>query len=148
MVAEANTAITNNCNGNLVTNVLEYEGSSFNFSTPSEAYCYAKSDKPVFVVILGVGSTLNDGNIGDPVMSIVPPIDHYTTSNILFYIPNYSDFNSHYINIISTEPNPEIMMNEQALSLNWTTINGNDRVPAGYAAQMYISAGVSFIMDS
>ena len=85
VVAEANTAITNNCNGNLVTNVLEYayEGSSFNFSTPSEAYCYAKSDKPVFIVILSVGSTLNDGNIGDPVMSIVPPIDHYTTSNIL-----------------------------------------------------------------
>ena len=138
VAAESNTTITLNCNGGTSFNVLVGEGGSLSFSTSSGTYCYAESDKPVFTVIFGTGGSLN-GGIGDPVMSLVPPIESYTHSDILFYIPSYSGFFSHWINIMSTEPDAEVLMNEEELSLSWTTINDTNGVPAGYAAQMYMS---------
>ena len=148
VAAEADTSITRNCNGGVSFNVLVGEGGSLSFSTPSGTYCYAESDKPVFTVIFGTGGSLNRG-IGDPVMSLIPSIDMYAHSDILFYVPSYSGFYSHWINIMSTEPNPEILMNGQVLSLSWTTINDNNRVPAGYAAQMSLSeVGVDHYISS
>ena len=47
VVAEANTAITNNCNGDLVTYVKEL---FLNFSTPSG--CTAMPSQAVFVVTM------------------------------------------------------------------------------------------------
>ena len=149
VAAEANTTITDNCNNSVpVSNPLLSEGAAFTFPTPSGTYCYAESDKPIFTVILGTGGSLN-GGVGDPVMSLVPSIDSYTHSDILFYIPSYSGFYSHWINIMSTEHNPQVLMNGQALSLSWTTINDTNGVPAGYAAQMSLSEiGVDHYISS
>ena len=150
VAAEADTNITDNCNhGVPVTNVLTGEGSALEFSTPSGTYCYAESNKPVFTVILGTGGSLS-GGLGDPVIAMVPPIDTYVANtDILFYIPSYSGFYSHWINIMSTAPSPEILMNGQVLSLSWNTINDTNGVPAGYAAQMSLSeVGVDHYISS
>ena len=149
VAAEADTTITHNCNNGVpVSNALSNEGAAFTFPTPSGTYCYAESDKPVFTVILGTGGSLS-GNVGDPVMSLVPSIDSYTHSDILFYIPSYTGFYSHWINILSTEPDAEVLMNEEELSLSWTTINDTNEVPAGYAAQMSLSeVGVDHYISS
>ena len=149
VAAEADNTITHNCNNSVpVSNVLVSEGAAFTFPTPSRTYCYAESDKPVFTVILGAGGSLSY-TVGDPVMSLVPSIDSYAHSDILFYIPSYSGFYSHWINIMSTEPNPQVLINGQALSLSWTTINDTNGVPAGYAAQMSLSeVGVDHYISS
>ena len=41
---------------------------------------------------------------------------------------------------MSTKPDPVVLMNEQTLHVNWTTINDTNGVPAGYAVQISLSA--------
>ena len=136
VAAESNTVITYNCNNSAtVSNVLVDEGAALTFSTPSDIYCYAESNKPVLTVILGTGGEA----VGAPVMSMVPSMNSYVYSDILFHIPSYSEFYSHWINIMSTASNPQVLMNGEVLSLSWITINDNNGAPTGYAAQISLS---------
>ena len=142
VAAESNTTITHNCNNGIpVSNLLVTEGASLAFFTPSGTYCYAESDKPIFTAIFGTGGSLN-GGVGDPVMSLVPSLDSYVYNDILFYIPSYSGFYSYWMNIMSTEPDPVVLMNKQTLYVNWTIINDTNGVPAGYAVQISLSSAV------
>ena len=145
VAAEPNTIITLSCN-NRASNVhvLGGGGAYLTFITYSRTYCYAESDKPIFTIIFGHSTSSSD-----PVVSLVPSVESYARDDILFYIPSYSDFDTYHINIMSTEFNPGVLMDGQALSLSWTTINDTNGVPAGYAAQMsLLEVGVDHYVSS
>lgn len=135
VASQSSTTITHNCNIAVTTTTLAKEGDFLFLLTTSVTYCYVESSKPVFIVILGIAGTLS-GQVGDPVMAMIPPINDYTYEDILFYIPSYIGFTSHHINIMSTVSNPTVNMNGKTLSLTWNTINDNDGVAVGYAAQL------------
>ena len=112
MAAHSNTTVmyvcTDSDNGTVVlesagkSNIIEVRNSKWQ-QLDSSTYCYIESDKPILITQLGPGAHyMGEGNIGDVVMSIIPPVDVNQYSNsITFYRPDYSywDISHHYINI-------------------------------------------------
>lgn len=95
---------------------------------------FLSSDKPVLVTQLGPG--YNVGNNGDPVISMIPPIDHYSTS--VSFIPLEVDFTTRFINI-AAEAKITLTMDEQSLSLTWNTIYDSGGNIFGYGTQVPIT---------
>ena len=145
IAAESDTALNYTCSdvGTSTISLTNAGDFSFQFSN-NGIYCSLVSNKPVLVVQLGPGYNLSPD--GDPVISMVPPIDQYSES-VTFISPDISDFTSHHVNIASVTIDT-ILMDGQPLSLTWNTISDSDNNIVGYGTQVLITDLTSHTITS
>ena len=138
IAAEQDTSIKYTCGntGTFATITLANAGdvSQLQYSG-SGIYCSLVSNKPVLVAQLGPGNAF--GSNGDPVISMILPIEQYRTE-ATFISLELSDFTIHYINI-AAKTKIMVEMDEQPLSLTWNTIYDSDGNIFGYGAQVSIT---------
>ena len=137
IAANSETIIKYTCGSSVASRLvilLSNAGDVSVLSSNNGIYCSLVSNKPVLVAQLG--PSYNVGNNGDPVISMIPPIDHYSMS--LSFISLEFDFTAHYINI-AAESKITIEMDGQSLSLTWNTIYDSNGNIFGYGAQVPIT---------
>ena len=138
LAAENQTTFNVTCDNGIVSTVyLSTSGSTITKYSTTNTYCSIVSDKPILVNQLGASYEVD--NIGDPVISMVPSINHYS-EKIKFVSPPISGsrpVTSHYINIATTSQDT-VLMDGSVLSLTWNTIY-NDNNIIGYGAQVQIT---------
>ena len=137
--AESKTTIKYKCgDGSTFTTVsLRNAGDVSLQSSGRGVYCSLVSDKPVLVAQLGPGYSF--GNSGDPVISMISPIQHFSSTSFSFISPEISAFTTHFINIATTTENAVIKMDGDSLSLSWNKIYDSNRMVIGYGAQWPIT---------
>ena len=100
-------------------------------ANPGGSYCSIVSNKPVLVTQLGPSQSSGSGQ-GDPVISMVPPLEQYM-GNITFVLPGISTISSHYANIATTM-NGSVFIDGQLESVTWNTIYDSSNTTIGYGA--------------
>uniref|UniRef100_A0A1X7SUK5 EGF-like domain-containing protein n=1 Tax=Amphimedon queenslandica TaxID=400682 RepID=A0A1X7SUK5_AMPQE len=99
----------------------------------SSSYCSIISDKPVLVTQLGPSQSSGSGN-GDPVISLIPPIELHQ-QNITLVIPGFSSITNNYINIATTTKG-SLYINGQLQLVTWNNIYNNMSSIIGYGTQI------------
>ena len=79
--------------------------------------------------------------IGDPAVSVIPSVDHFTNEVIFHSIKFYQNENYNYINIL-TEIKDTIIMDGKTLNIAWELISGFNGETVGYSAVVSISLDV------
>ena len=145
IAAESDTALNYTCSDVGTSTISLTNAGDFSFQMSNNStYCSLVSSKPVLVVQLGPGQTLSPD--GDPVISMVPPIDQYSES-VTFISPDISEFTSHHVNIASVTIDT-ILMDGQPLSLTWNNIFDSDNNIIGYGTQVLITDLTSHTITS
>ena len=134
IASETSTTIMHNCNSEVSTLHLAFAGNSKNFSTTNTTFCYLESDKPLLVTQLTPGAGLDNNQLGDPAITLLPPIEQYKRE-IDFYTPDIVDNDKHYINIVATKQST-MLLDDSVLSLLWNPINNINNEIVGYAAHV------------
>ena len=135
------TSFTLACNSTPNILLLPTAGSFEEFFTTSDAYCSLISDKSVLVSQLGIGGSM-DG-IGDPIISIVPPVTHYT-NYFSFSSVNVSSFDIHQISVsvLSESFQPgNIRLDGLPIAANWNTIYNSEGTIVGYGCHVSVAGG-------
>ena len=145
IAAESDTTMNYTCSDVDTSTISLSNAGDFSFQMSNNGvYCSLVSNKPVLVVQLGPSGGLSPG--GDPVISMIPPIDQYSES-VTFISPDISDFTSHHVNIASVTIDT-ILMDGQPLSLTWNNISDSDNNIIGYGTQVLITDLTSHTITS
>ena len=134
IASEDSTTIMHNCNSEVSTLHLAFAGNSKNFSTTNTTFCYLESDKPLLVTQLNPGGDLDNNGLGDPAITLIPPIEQYKRE-IDFYTPDFVEIDKHYINIVATKQSI-MLLDDSVVSLIWNPINNINNEVVGYAAHV------------
>ena len=153
VASESQTTLILTCTLNNIissnTTYLELAGDvTFELSLSSSSYCYIEADKPILVTQLGPGSSTNNNNYGDPVISMIPPLEQHQQSITLVF-PSFSSITTLYVNIASTKKGP-VLLDGQSISVTWNDIHDNNNNTIGYGAQIqfnYSSTSVSYTIS-
>ena len=141
------TTVQHNCGGSLSTITFASAGSHTTISLYTDSNCYMESKKPILITQMMTGGQYS---LGDPAVSVIPPLDHYTNnvvfSNRIFDKSIHYD-NYNYINIVA-EIRDTIIMDGEALHLSWESISGFIGGTVGYSATLPVSVGVHNIISA
>ena len=121
--------------------VLSDAGESFLFRTESSQYCYLFTDKPVFVVQMATGGSVD--NLGDPVMANVPPIPQYVSS--ASFVPLTSvTIESHAISVTVAKEHfrsLDIIFDGMPMNCIWNEIVNLDDCVVGFGCNINVTTG-------
>ena len=138
IAADNKTTLTYRCStDSAVTLYLLNPGDYTTFYSNTTSYCSLISDKPVLVTQLGPGNNFDFLGIGDPVISMILPIDQYF-ENITFISPTLPIIETHHLNLASIT-NDTVLMDGQPLSLTWNNIYDSENNIMGYGTQIPIT---------
>ena len=135
------TSFTLTCNATPNALILSTAGTFKQFFTTSDSYCFLVSDKPVLLSQLAVGGFVD--RIGDPVISIVPPVDQYT-NYYSFSSMNTSDFDIHQISVsVQSEyfQPTSIRLDGVPIQAPWNAIYNSEGIIVGYGCHVSVSGG-------
>ena len=121
IVSEPNTSVTRCYSDNQT--IVDNTSMQFSFNSTN---CFMNSSNPVLVIEFGLGSQM-----GNPVISIVPPVAQYTT-NIVFYTPNVVR-DGHFINIATTQRDV-MLLNGRIMDVTWSPVFNGASNAVGYTA--------------
>ena len=143
VVASSNgTTVVYNCGtNNTIGTVLMNPGQSFLFRTEWTDYCYLFTDKPVLVVQMATGGSVD--NVGDPVMAIVPPIPQHVSSSSFLSLETVT-FDTHAISVTVAREHFEsldILLDGMPLNCTWNEIVNLDDCVVGFGCNMNVTAG-------
>ena len=139
VASESQTTLILTCTLNNIissnTTYLELAGdvTTFELNLSGSSYCYIESDKPILVTQLGPSIT----DYGDPVISMLPPLEQHQQS-ITLVVPSFSDITTLYVNIASTKKGP-VLLDGQSISVTWNDIYDKNNNTVGYGAQIQFS---------
>ena len=132
------TTITISCNES-TTNVviINSKGGNYTFFFSSSQYCHIQANKPIIVVLLATGSSL-DNNLGDPIMILVPLIEQYSSRY------DFPIVNIYFVGIsITTTPEGfslnSILFDGVPLT-NWVAILNSSMDIVGYGTKIVTTA--------
>ena len=138
IAAESQTTVSFTCGSSSYTNTTYlYNSGDFTTLYSNSSYCSLISDKPVLVNQLAPGASINS-ILGDPVISVIPPIDQYSTSITFAVLGNIPYTLLHFINIALTTKDI-ILMDGQPVSVKWNEIFNNNNGIIGYGTQIEMS---------
>ena len=135
------TSFTLTCNATSNTLFLSMAGRFQQFFTTSDSFCSLVSDKPVLVSQLAIGGMVD--RIGDPAISIVPPVNQYR-NYYSFSSMNNSDFDIHQISVsVPSEYFQPISIRLDGLPISapWNAINNSEGTIVGYGCHVSVSGG-------
>ena len=121
--------------------VLSDLGESFLFTTESSQYCYLFTSKPVLVVQMATGGSVD--NLGKPVMAIVPPIPQYVSSASFLSLQTVT-FDTHAISVTVAKQHfrpLDILYDGMPLNCIWNEIVNLDDCVVGFGCNMNVTAG-------
>ena len=128
--------------------VLTDPGESFLFRTESSHYCYLFTDKPVLVVQMAPGGSVD--NLGDPVMANVPPIPQYVSSASFITLTSVT-IETHAISVTVGKEHfrsLDILFDGMPLNCSWNEIVNLDDCVVGYGCNMNVTAGSHTVSHS
>ena len=132
VASQPETVVKHNCGGEVTSFMLNLAGDHETRQLYTDLNCYVESDKGILITQMMTGGI---SSIGDPAVSTLPPIDHYT-NEVIFHTPQFDqnlDYN--YINIV-TQKKDDIIMDGNVLTVTWETINDFNGGIAGYSAKL------------
>lgn len=132
---------------NNTTVISKCAGSQAQLVTSSQlplnnAHCSLSADKPIFVVKLAEGGE-ND-KIGDPVISVVPPVQQYINSVSFFVYPR-SFFWYNYIGVTVNNKHfshDSILLDSRPINCIWTALDSIRNGTLGHACTLTIESGI------
>ena len=142
MASEDSTTVKHNCIINVEceqTLWLETSGSFVTIETKGSIYCYLEADKPILVTQMATSKEA-DYSLGDPTISVVPPLERLTKATS-FFVPKLHDIDEAHLNIV-TRKNVTFYIDNSPLSVNWTTItdlNGNTVGFGTHVSSIYVN---------
>ena len=136
IAAESQTTVSFTCALSTNTTYL-YNAGDFTTLYSNSSYCSLISDKPVLVNQLAPGASINS-ILGDPMISVIPPIDQYSMSITFAVLGNIPYTLLHFINIALTTKDT-ILLDEQPVSVKWNEIFNNKNNIIGYGTQIEMS---------
>ena len=134
IASEDSTTMMHNCNSEVSTLYLAFAGNVKTISTTNTTFCYLESNKPLLVTQMNPTGRLDDNDLGDPAISVIPPIEQYKME-LDFYTPDIIPAGKHYINIVAVEQDMTLL-DGSTLLLTWNTINNINNEIVGYAAHV------------
>lgn len=143
VTSRANTTITYKCgSSDTVSSDLTDPGASLLFSTTPSTYCYLHSSKSILVVQLATGGSITTGgdNLGDPVMTMVAPLQQYVT-NMTFLTIDSIGAATHSISIAVVANDSQsspwgILLDDLPLNCEWTEMQDSDGCIVGYGCTL------------
>ena len=142
VASSIDTTVAYKCGmSNAIGTILTNPGQSFLFRTDLTDYCYLFTSKPVLVVQMATGGSVD--NVGDPVMAIVPPIQQYVSSASFLSLETVT-FESHAISVTVAREHFEsldILLDGMPLNCTWNEIVNLDDCVVGFGCNMNVTAG-------
>ena len=137
--AESETTLSFTCNdGTIETILLNSNGDHATRASFNNSYCSLVSNNPVLVSQLGPGTEL--GGTGDPVISVIPPVEQHTKEIYFSFFDDLPNIQAHYISIATTSRDTNILMDGKPLSVTWNSIPDKDNKVIGYGAHVNMTA--------
>ena len=140
------TTVNVTCNENSITLLLQ-SSESHQFSTPADKACYISSTQPVLVAQLSTGG--NGELVGDPSMAIVPLIERFSNSSVIYSFPNNRALR-HHINVIASESS----LNTNSITIDGDSIVKTDIIhvpgdnPSFVVARVAVTGGIHKVASS
>ena len=155
IASENDTLVTVSCNVSDVFNIsLASAGKFSDFTLSFNQYCSVISDKPILVVQLMTGKSLDNSDKGDPSMLMVPAVSQYLENTTFSTISGLGLLLKNYMNVFSPTGrnafNPSsILLDGRPLTADtWVAIPCSDGSICGHAVQVNISGGVHSIWNT
>ena len=150
VVASSNdTTVVYKCGtSNALGTVLSEPGQSFLFRSESTQYCYIFTDKPVLVVQMATGGSVD--NLGDPVMANVPPIPQYVSSASFITLTSVT-IETHAISVTVAKEHfrsLDILFDGMPLNCIWSEIVNLDDCVVGFGCNMNVTVGSHTVSNS
>ena len=142
LTASDSTTVTVNCTtmAQPATYTLSTAGSWQEFEALASSFCSIESNNPVLVMEYAKGFVLD--NIGDPFMTMIPPVEQYSNNYVFNVLP---EFTTNYITIYVAPEyyQPErIFVDDSNLFTNsWTAVYCSTGALCGYVTGRNLSAG-------
>ena len=143
IASESQTTVIFSCIANSIpsSNIVQLQfAGDVTVKSLSGSYCYIKSDKPILVVQLGTSGD-RQKDYGDPVISMIPPIEQYQQS-ITFVVPSLSGISRYHVNIATTKKG-SVLLDGQSISVTWDDIYDNNDIVIGYGTQIQLNNSLS-----
>ncbi len=136
ILAKQYTFYSYNCGSSSTSGYLS-EGQHITIKSTNQ-YCYIEANQPILVTQMSPSSENEyiGHAIGDPAVSIIPPMDKYLKT-YSFHVPNPDSLNYVYANIISKKKvNFSLKIGLSEFSPSWTTITDNNGNTVGYGTSL------------
>ena len=145
LTSRDSTTVTVNCT--TFTQVQNYTlstaGNWEEFTIVPLSFCYIESTAPVLLMQFGLG--VNIDGVGDPFMSMIPPVEQYSNRYVLNVLPD-DEFSTNYITIYVAakyyQPDRIFVDNlSQELGTTWTFVHCTNDLLCGYIARVALTPG-------
>jgi len=123
-----------------ITYALSAAGSWEEFQALENSFCSIESNNPVLVMEYAQGFALD--NVGDPFMTMIPPVEQYSNNYVLNVLP---EFSTNYLTIYVApeffQPERIFVDNSSLISANWTAVYCSTSTLCGYITRENLTAG-------
>ena len=142
LTASDSTTVTVNCTtmAQPTTYILSTAGSWREFHAPANSFCSIESNNPVLVMEYTQGFDLD--NIGDPLMTMIPPVEQYSNNYVFNVLP---EFGTNYITIYVApeyfQPDRVFVDDSNLLTDSWTAVYCSTGALCGYITGQNLTAG-------
>ena len=142
LTARNSTTVIVNCTtmARPTTYTLSTAGSWQEFQALANSFCSIESNNPVLVMEYTQGFDLD--NIGDPLMTMIPPVEQYSNNYVFNVLP---EFSTNYITIYVApeffQPQRIFVDNSSLLTASWTAVYCSTGTLCGYITRQNLTAG-------
>jgi len=142
LTAHDSTTVIVNCTTMTqpTTYTLSTAGSWQEFQALANSSCSIESNNPVLVMEYAQGFDLD--NIGDPFMTMIPPVEQYSNNYVFNVLP---EFSTNYITIYVApeffQPQRIFVDNSSLLTVSWTAVYCSTGTLCGYITRQNLTAG-------
>lgn len=142
VVAQNDTNLTHTCASNSSSITMLGAGESYFFMAPQHAYCSVISSHPILVAQLGVGHFI--GYFADPSITIVPPIEHYTTLRVSMVALNLTQYPHNYLTYVVPAENISsfiVFFDNYSVPgpVGWDVVTDHNGTVLGYGHLSYVA---------
>jgi len=140
--AHNSTTVIVNCTtmAQPIAYALSVAGSWEEFQALENSFCSIESNNPVLVMEYAQGFDLD--NVGDPFMTMIPPIEQYSNNYVLNVLP---EFSTNYLTIYVApeffQPERIFVDNSNLITANWNPVYCSTSTLCGYITRENLAAG-------
>jgi len=142
LTASDSTTVTVNCTtmAQPTTYTLSTAGSWQQFHALANSFCSIESNNPVLVMEYAQGFELD--NIGDPLMTMIPPVEQYSSNYVFNVLPEFAtNFITIYVAPDYFQPDRIFVDNSDLLTNSWTAVYCSSGELCGYITCQNLSTG-------
>ena len=142
LTSRDSTTVTVNCTtfNQVQTYTLSAAGNWQEFMIRPLSFCNIESTAPVLLVQFGLGNRID--MVGDPFMSMIPPVEQYSNSYVFNALP---EFSTNYITIyVATkyyQPDQIFVDSISQEGTTWTAVYCSNGVLCGYISRVALTPG-------